>query len=316
MHILLVRDERTLPFDVINSTIASDAHDVTVSWVVRLGSPGIMHTGMPVDLVVFQMMDPMSPAAFEFAWKVKWEHGGRSAIFSNPWLTFISKKATFYSCAWRSFRDHPRLRFPRFEHPTVHEESLDRSKPWIVRENSDHTVPMYMVPGGKGIDDLPPAIRDAARAIKDPVHTEFIDTSTPGRNGARIYRKYRYVVADGVGVPLHVQISHDWVTRGAGRIFAPWVVEEERAYVEQPDNCVPDLNELARALGLDYAGFDYGIDSDGRMVVWEVNQSPVLHLVKPQSRAARGIDQGYRNVATMRVVNAVIDAYRRRARAK
>jgi hypothetical protein len=62
------------------------------------------------------------------------------------------------------------------------------------------------------------------------------------------------------------------------------LLEEELAYVSARDPFHQPLQAARQALGLDIVGFDYSIDREGQIVVWEAN--PFLNLnFPPRGRA-------------------------------
>lgn len=172
--------------------------------------------------------------------------------------------------------------------------------PYFVRQDASHAGVLFRA---DTLEDASTSVFvDRIAKMREPVAVEYIETAREG-----IYWKYRYTVAGAVGVPLHLQLSTAWVTRGEDRLFTDEAVAAERHYVGQPANCMPALNAAARVLGFEFCAFDYTHDCDGRLTVWEVNPLPHLHLI---GRA----DRDYRDDATRRTLDAVADLYRTRAR--
>lgn len=143
------------------------------------------------------------------------------------------------------------------------------SFPFFVREDCGHGGPMIRA-------DTP----EKARAIaldqfQEPVAIQLIDLQSP-HDG--LYRKFRYVVAGDFGVPHHLQVSTEWITRGDRRVINETTRAQEIAYIEE--RCpFHDLFQSARkALGLDFVAFDYSLDAGGMPVVWEANPYPYLHF--------------------------------------
>ena len=179
--------------------------------------------------------------------------------------------------------------------------------PIFVRENDLHSGELLRF-------DTPEQARDARQEIEKirvPVVVEYIETAQGG-----LYHKFRYVVAGDHGIPLHLQITPNWVTRGEDRLYTDAAMEAERIYCsESPAQGGNVLVEATRVLGLDFCAYDYTFDHDGEMVVWEVNPAPMLHHIQRYyDLDGRKLDLEYRNVATGRALNALVQAYRDHAR--
>lgn len=144
-------------------------------------------------------------------------------------------------------------------------------------------------------------------SLRRPVAVELVDVRDP-RDG--LYRKYRYVVAGDVGIPQTLHVSPDWVTRGDAILSTPALRtdalrDEELAYTRRQEPDHERFVAAARALGLDFVAFDYGVDRAGATVVWEANPYPFLHFI-----AGRG---HYRAASTTRVLAAMTKLYLDRA---
>ena len=108
--------------------------------------------------------------------------------------------------------------------------------------------------------------------LPHPLALEFVDTRGPDG----LYRKYRYVFAGDAGVPRHVVITNSWFAHAGDRIRRQESLDEELAYVNRPDPFHDALDAARKALELDFVAFDYGVDQEGRLVVWEPNPFPML----------------------------------------
>jgi len=69
------------------------------------------------------------------------------------------------------------------------------------------------------------------------------------------------------------------------------------------------LTGISDALGLDYAGVDFGLDSDGNVLLFEANATMVIAKPGPEPHWA------YRHAAVDRVLAAVTEMIARRASA-
>lgn len=169
---------------------------------------------------------------------------------------------------------------------------LGFSFPLFVREDCGH--------GGKMVRADTP---DEARAIplrkfKEPVVIELIDL--PDAHDG-FYRKYRYVVAGDFGVPHHLQVSTDWITRGGNRVINETTRAQELAYIETPCPHHDAFQRARKALGLDFVAFDYSLDQNGMPVVWEANPYPFLQFSR------KGLK--YRNEAMHRTMAILVAFY-------
>jgi len=134
--------------------------------------------------------------------------------------------------------------------------------------------------------------------FKRPLAVEIVDVRDP-RDG--LYRKYRYLAAGELGISHHLQVSHEWITRGNSRLMRPETRGEELEYISQRDPNHEILQRARRALGLEMVAFDYGYTPDGRMIVWEANPFP--HLVFATRRLT------YKNPTMHRSLLAIVHLY-------
>lgn len=139
--------------------------------------------------------------------------------------------------------------------------------PLIIREDRKHSAPTCLVKNRAELREVP------WRRFSCPVAAEFIDVRDPADG---LYRKYRYVSAGDYGVPRHLIVSREWEVRAAQREHNASTMQEELAYLEQPDPNHMILQQVRRALKLDLAAIDYSYTPNGRLVVWEANAYPNL----------------------------------------
>lgn len=159
--------------------------------------------------------------------------------------------------------------------------------------------------GGEGAtrvdhpDDLPPHILD-----KGPMYgTEFVDY----RSSDGWYRKYRVIFIDRKLYPYHLAIGRHW-------LLHYWTAdmegdsarqEEELRFLTDPQSAIGTkawkaLEEIAELLDLDYAGIDFSVLQDGRLLFFEANATMLVH---PEA----GPTFGYKNVAVRRILDAFED---------
>lgn len=168
--------------------------------------------------------------------------------------------------------------------------------PFFVRENRKHGRRMLRA------DDPDQARALPLEEFAAPVAIELIDLADP-RDG--LYRKYRYVVAGEFGVPHHLQMSQEWITRGRHRRIDAQSEAEELRYIGTPCPHHAAFQRAREALELDFVAFDYGLDASGEAVVWEANPYPLLQFSRTQL--------AYRNEAIHRTLAILVAHYYRRA---
>jgi tetratricopeptide (TPR) repeat protein len=144
---------------------------------------------------------------------------------------------------------------------------------------------------------------DDARALADAAHSfggrddliaiDYVETRSP--DGA--WRKYRVMAIDGVLYPLHLAIARRWDVH----YFSAALAEdagyraEEARFLADPVTAIGSLawdalGGVRDALGLDYAGIDFGLSADGRIVVFEANAAMTVLGPDDDERFAYRID--------------------------
>lgn len=116
---------------------------------------------------------------------------------------------------------------------------------------------------------------------KNPAYvTAFVDSK--GADGH--YRKYRVCFIGGEPFPYHLAISTHWMVHyhSAEMAAAPWKIDEERRFLDDPEAALGGaawrtLCAIGKRLGLDYAGIDFTLLADGRLLVFEANATMLIH---------------------------------------
>jgi Tetratricopeptide repeat len=133
-----------------------------------------------------------------------------------------------------------------------------------------------------------------------------------GKDGSA--RKYRVMMIDGEIFPLHLAISRNWKVHYFTSDMAdrPDHRSEEMAFLADMRGVIGDkamsaLAAIRDALGLHYAGIDFGLSADGDLLVFEANATMVIASPDPDPRWA------YRRTAITRVIEAVVAMIRQRA---
>jgi len=131
---------------------------------------------------------------------------------------------------------------------------------------------------------------------------EYLDAR--GRDGNA--RKYRVMMIGGRCYPLHLAISSKWKVHYFTADMADKPdhrLEEARFLGDMPavlgDKAMAALERIQAALGLDYAGIDFGLGPDGDLLLFEANATMVIAPVAPDERWA------YRRTANTAILEAV-----------
>ena len=159
----------------------------------------------------------------------------------------------------------------------VQSQSLEVSFPLIIRVAGTH--------GGDEMErlsdfqDLDTFVR--ARPASEFYVSEFVDY----RSADGYFRKYRFIFVGDEILPYHLAIGDQWKVHHASTDMANhvWMHEEEERFLLHPEMTFgPDALQALRAirskLDLDYFGIDCALDKEGRVVVFEVNSSMLVHL--------------------------------------
>ncbi|THD61706.1 MAG: hypothetical protein E7813_21610 [Bradyrhizobium sp.] len=132
---------------------------------------------------------------------------------------------------------------------------------------------------------------------------EYLDAR--GKDGNA--RKYRVMMIGGRIHPLHLAISRQWKVHYFTSDMAdqPDHRLEEAAFLgDMPaalgGKAIAALEHISDALGLDYAGIDFGIGADGDVLLFEANATMVIASPDPDPRWA------YRRPAIDGVLEAVV----------
>ena len=132
---------------------------------------------------------------------------------------------------------------------------------------------------------------------------EYLDAR--GKDGNA--RKYRVMMIGGQIYPLHLAISRKWKVHYFTSDMAdkPDHRREEaslsqRYAPELGDKAMAALERIQQALGLDYAGIDFGIGPDGDLLLFEANATMVIAPPDADERWA------YRRPAIGRILDAVV----------
>lgn len=169
----------------------------------------------------------------------------------------------------------------------------------------------HMGRGMTRVDDAG-AFTNAIRSLParaDAIAIDYVETRSP--DGA--WRKFRVMSIDGIVFPLHLAVAHRWDVH----YFSATMTEradyraEEARFLETPRGVLGQrawdaLARVSEALGLDYAGIDFALAADGRIVVFEANAAMTVLQPDPDERFA------YRRGAADAVHEALVRMFQRR----
>jgi len=180
------------------------------------------------------------------------------------------------------------------------------SFPLLLRSPGYHTGRNFILVERAG--DL----REAAAGLpgEELLAIEYLDAR--GSDGKA--RKFRVMMIDGRLYPLHLAISRQWKVHYFTSDMAgqPDHRTEEAKFLEDMPSVLGDkamaaLKSIQEALGLDYAGIDFGLSPDGDVLMFEANATMVI--AKPNNDP----HWAYRHGAIDRVLKAVVAMIVRRS---
>jgi Flp pilus assembly protein TadD len=160
---------------------------------------------------------------------------------------------------------------------------------------------------------------DGAAWIADHQFTFPLLLRSPGYHTGRnfiLVEKGADLAAAAAGLPMHLAISRNWKVHYFTSDMAdqPDHRAEELAFLGDMtavlgDKAMAALTAIRDALGLDYAGVDFGLGSDGDVLLFEANATMVIAAPDPDPRWE------YRRTAITGIIDAVVEMIRARARA-
>ena len=178
--------------------------------------------------------------------------------------------------------------------------------PLLLRSPGYHTGRNFILVG----KEVELAAAAASLPGSELLVIEYLDAR--GRDGSA--RKYRVMMIDGQIHPLHLAISRNWKVHYFTSDMAdqPDHRAEELAFLAHMpavlgDKAMVALTQIRDALGLDYAGIDFGLGPDGNLLLFEANATMVIAAPDPDPRWA------YRRTAITGIIDAVVAMIREKA---
>jgi tetratricopeptide (TPR) repeat protein len=111
--------------------------------------------------------------------------------------------------------------------------------------------------------------------------TEFVDFRSPADS---LYRKYRVIFVDRRPYPYHLAIANHWLVHYATAEMPDDGARqaEEMRFLENPrlalgEAAMDAVAAIGERMDLDYAGVDFSILPDGRVLVFEANATMLVH---------------------------------------
>jgi tetratricopeptide (TPR) repeat protein len=131
---------------------------------------------------------------------------------------------------------------------------------------------------------------DVAAAIADLPGEDLLAIAPLDARGADgRFRKYRAMLIDGVAYPLHLAVSAHWKVHyfTADMAGCEALRAEEAAFLaDMPavlgPRAIAALSAIAAELDLDYAGVDFAVAPDGRLLLFEANPGMVISPPGPE----------------------------------
>jgi hypothetical protein len=147
--------------------------------------------------------------------------------------------------------------------------------PLLLRRPGFHTGEHFLRVAAR--TDLEAAV--AALAAEELLLISYLDA----RGADGMARKYRVMFIDGALYPLHLALSTDWKVHYYTSNMADdadYRAEERRFLEDMPGVLGPmamdALGRICVTLGLEYAGIDFALAADGRVLLFEANATMVV----------------------------------------
>ena len=160
-------------------------------------------------------------------------------------------------------------------------DGLELAFPLLARQAGMH--------GGDVFEKLDDAAALTAFLAAHEDHDRYVIDYIDYRSADGFFRKYRFLFVGDDILPYHLAIGDDWkLHRDATEMGRhAWMQEEEERFLRAPEQVfgashTAALRVIRDRIGLDYFGIDCGLDRDGRLVVFEVNASMLVHDQNPE----------------------------------
>ncbi len=145
--------------------------------------------------------------------------------------------------------------------------------PLIVRPAGRH--------GGEGMERI--ETREGLGSVRDG-EAVYATRYVEYRSQDGWYRKYRVIFVDRVPYPYHLAIGENWLLHYKTAYMEDDSARrsEEERFLSDPEAALGDkawaaLHTVAQRLDLDYAGIDFSLLPDGRVLFFESNATMLVH---------------------------------------
>lgn len=166
----------------------------------------------------------------------------------------------------------PRVIRLRTAKPAIAAQAIERAElqfPIILRRAGSHTGRIL------GLFDKIGELQAALAEGAEHIATEFIDF----RSADGFYRKYRVFFIGRQRVFRHMLVSNNWNVHASDRgsmADRPDLIAEEQLLFANTEGAFPPtvsqaLRSVRDRMALDFFGMDFGIATDGRVVLFEAN---------------------------------------------
>jgi tetratricopeptide (TPR) repeat protein len=183
----------------------------------------------------------------------------------------------------RRLADIEGVRAPRVQRvprETLKQTARSFGYPLLLRSPGFHTGKHFSKVG------TPADLAEAAAALpgRSLLMIQYLDA----RDVRGLARKFRVMIVGGELFPLHLALSADWkvhyftadMAEQAGHRALEAAFLNDMPAVLGP-RAMAGLKGIAQALGLDYAGVDFGLGPDGEVLLFEANATMVVNPPDP-----------------------------------
>jgi tetratricopeptide (TPR) repeat protein len=171
------------------------------------------------------------------------------------------------------------------------------AQPFLVRPIGSH--------GGKGLFLVG---GDAPDEALSPAGAYYLTQFEDFRSADGLYRKYRAIFVGGRTLPYHLAIAPNWLVHyeHSGTQDHQARLDEEMRYLDDPAAAIgagawDAVRQIGEAMDLDYAGADFSLAPDGRVLLFEANATMLVHPEAPDGVLA------HKNPSVERILQAFRD---------
>jgi tetratricopeptide (TPR) repeat protein len=138
--------------------------------------------------------------------------------------------------------------------------------------------------GGDDFDKIDTIAELAAYLAKPAATDRYFIEYADYRSTDGFFRKYRFIFIEDNVLPYHLAIADEWKVHHVNTDMAnqTWMQQEEAAFLNEPTRVFnarhyQALREIRQRIGLEYCGIDCALDTNGDLLVFEVNASMLVH---------------------------------------